>query len=67
MINGISENEKRALNQVIENIFNKLEVHDWESIELNKYRKDPKGFIKFLRGEYNPECIQIDFYKSGCF
>jgi hypothetical protein len=42
MINGMTENQKQTLNEVIENIFDKLSVHHWESIELNKYRKDPK-------------------------
>jgi hypothetical protein len=51
MIDGISEKEKQVFNEVIKNIFEKLDVHDWEGVEVNKYRKDPKGFAKFLRGE----------------
>jgi hypothetical protein len=51
MIDGISENERQVLNEMMATIFDKLEVHDWEGIEVNKYRKDPKEFTKFLRGE----------------
>ncbi len=51
MIDGISQNEKQVLNEMMATIFDKLEVHDWEGVEVGKYRKDPKGFAKFLRGE----------------
>ncbi len=51
MINGINEREKLVLNEVMLNIFDKLEIRDWEGVEVTKYRTDPEGFSKFLRGE----------------
>ena len=48
MINGINQKERQVLNQIIENIFSKLQIKDWEGIEENKYRSDPKLFTQFL-------------------
>ena len=48
MINGISERERVVLNEILVNIFGKLTVHDWEGIEVSRYRSDPQAFAKFL-------------------
>lgn len=47
-----TEEEQRILQRLLEEIFapSRLKVRNWENVELERYRTDPKKFIEVLRG-----------------
>ncbi|XP_054168197.1 uncharacterized protein LOC128965512 [Oppia nitens] len=48
MINGLTDKEKAVLKEIMINIFDKLDVHHWEGVELTRYRTDRQAFTEFL-------------------
>lgn len=47
-----NDNEEQLVDQLLENVFNNTSNH-WENIELDRYRKDPNGYISFLQNCWN--------------
>ncbi len=51
VFNGLNAHELNVLKEINENIFSRIQVNNWEGIEVNRYRADKNAFTKFLRGE----------------
>ncbi|KAI2808066.1 hypothetical protein BLOT_006008 [Blomia tropicalis] len=44
-----TKTENEVVNRLQNDIFSHLTVHNWENVELSKYRQNPKAFADFLR------------------
>jgi len=53
MINGVSEREKKILQDMMKKYFDQLpeSERNWDGVEPTSYRKDKEAFSRFLRGE----------------
>ena len=43
-----AESEQLLLRRLLQECFASLTVHNWENIEVQRYRRDPQEFVRFL-------------------